>query len=748
CPLGSATPRLPAPLASPSPDSAHSLWALAQPAASLQSPGCFQGTVGTAHPSVEIWHVGWGDSVPVLGVGGLDQPLGQVAGEGKGSLDPWLGVGGGTEPRTDQPPSVSPQAPHSPSPSSCPPAPWRCCWGGTSRSPSPTPLAQPPPRIVWQRNLTALADGRLGPNGSVAVAPAYQNRLSVDPQGGTLTIAPVALQDAGPYTVEVFPLGGQVWRGDIQLVGNVSVTPPSLAVSEGAGSAALTCAPVRGTVTWTKDGQSLDQNPRYRLSAGTLQISRPDRNDSGTYNCTVSNPRGDQTRSPGSDSVLVPFPDGPEPPTISLSSDRDPEPRRYVRVNSTVGLGCRAPSDPPAQIYWSLADASDPLVPAQPDLTLPRVQLSQAGLYSCLASNPRTQRQLRATLILTVTRGSPPGSPFCSLDSVANGTALRFLCSWPGGSPAPSLSLQGLPGGGEQGVGPTLERTLSSPPPALNGTRVTCLGRHLAAEGNCSMTPEAPSGVSLSFQASLDPGGTVLLDLQCQGTYRPVEIAWAWDGAPLGPGGRYRVSADGARLTISNFTAPQDLGGYSVRCQNPLGSQESNLTLTGPSVSSWSLVRGSEPGSARLSWAVPEGSVVTGFLVQVPGSPGGRAAGEWQTLQTLGGATRSSTVGGLQPHTAYSFRLLPLLGAQPGLPGSLPVSSLSAASTLSPGAIAGIVLGSILGMILLLALLVLLIWFLRARWGESKVGVPPPPEHPGKEVWGQDTLLPANQMQG
>uniref|UniRef100_A0A8C3PA62 Uncharacterized protein n=1 Tax=Chrysemys picta bellii TaxID=8478 RepID=A0A8C3PA62_CHRPI len=613
----------------------------------------------------------------------------------------------------------------------------------------PFPLQLPPSPlevlIVWQRNLTALADGRLGPNGSVAVAPAYQNRLSVDPQGGTLTIAPVALQDAGPYTVEVFPLGGQVWRGDIQvevyeLVGNVSVTPPSLAVSEGAGSAALTCAPVRGTVTWTKDGQSLDQNPRYRLSAGTLQISRPDRNDSGTYNCT--------TRSPGSDSVLVPFPDGPEPPTISLSSDRDPEPRRYVRVNSTVGLGCRAPSDPPAQIYWSLADASDPLVPAQPDLTLPRVQLSQAGLYSCLASNPRTQRQLRATLILTVTRGSPPGSPFCSLDSVANGTALRFLCSWPGGSPAPSLSLQGLPGGGEQGVGPTLERTLSSPPPALNGTRVTCLGRHLAAEGNCSMTPEAPSGVSLSFQASLDPGGTVLLDLQCQGTYRPVEIAWAWDGAPLGPGGRYRVSADGARLTISNFTAPQDLGGYSVRCQNPLGSQESNLTLTGPSVSSWSLVRGSEPGSARLSWAVPEGSVVTGFLVQVPGSPGGRAAGEWQTLQTLGGATRSSTVGGLQPHTAYSFRLLPLLGAQPGLPGSLPVSSLSAASTLSPGAIAGIVLGSILGMILLLALLVLLIWFLRARWGESKVGVPPPPEHPGKEVWGQDTLLPANQMQG
>uniref|UniRef100_A0A674JI33 Ig-like domain-containing protein n=1 Tax=Terrapene triunguis TaxID=2587831 RepID=A0A674JI33_9SAUR len=241
------------------------------------------------------------------------------------------------------------------------------------------PPAQPPPRIVWQRNLTALADGRLGPNGSVAVAPAYQDRLSVDPQGGALTIAPVALQDAGPYTVEVFPLG--------ELVGNISVTPPSLAVSEGAGSAALTCASVRGTVTWTKEGQSLDQNPRYRLSAGTLQISRPDRNDSGTYNCTVSNP----------------FSTGTGTAQIRVYCECRPD--AGADGPDTVGLGCRAPSDPPAQIYWSLADASDPLVPAQPDLTLPRVQLSQAGLYSCLASNPQTQRQLRATLILTVTRG-------------------------------------------------------------------------------------------------------------------------------------------------------------------------------------------------------------------------------------------------------------------------------------------------------------------------------------------------------
>ncbi|CAM5124803.1 unnamed protein product [Natator depressus] len=177
-----------------------------------------------------------------------------------------------------------------PFPLQLPPGPLAVLLGGNLSIPLSYPPAQPPPRIVWQRNQMALADGHLGPNGSVAVAQAYQGRLSVDPQGGALTITPVALQDTGTYTVEVFPLGGQVWRGDVQvevyeLVGKVSVTPPSLEVTEGARSAVLTCTPMRGTITWTKDGQSLDQDPRYWVSAGTLQISWPKRNDTGSYDC-------------------------------------------------------------------------------------------------------------------------------------------------------------------------------------------------------------------------------------------------------------------------------------------------------------------------------------------------------------------------------------------------------------------------------------------------------------------------------
>lgn len=74
------------------------------------------------------------------------------------------------------------------------------------------------------------------------------------------------------------------------------------------------------------------------------------------------------------------------------------------------------------------------------------------------------------------------------------------------------------------------------------------------------------------------------MELLCQGTFNPVEVLWLRDGQPLFPapaGSRYELSPDGMRLTIQNFTAPQDLGTYGTNCSNPLGSQRSNLTVTG-----------------------------------------------------------------------------------------------------------------------------------------------------------------------
>ncbi|KAJ6634535.1 hypothetical protein lerEdw1_013987 [Lerista edwardsae] len=612
------------------------------------------------------------------------------------------------------------------------PVPLAVLVGGSVSLPVPFPLpsAQMPTSITWRQNGTSLAQGNLRPNFTVEIDPGYKARFRVDPVRGDLNVTAAELSDSGAYTVGVSQLGSTLQTGNLTLrvyeqVGNVSVTPASAEVMEGSGPVTLTCHPVHGTVSWTKDGETLPQNPQYLTSGGSLQINQPSRHDSGLYRCTVSNPFGNGSATAQltvycSDMrLLLKFlADGPETPniTISSSSDQDPEDGSFVLVNSSVTLTCRAVSLPLAAIYWNVADTQVPDVPSLPVLLLPRVQLNQAGTYSCLAINQRTQRSIRSTRNLIVAQ-RPAGAPNCSVTAADNGMALRFSCSWPGGSPVPFLIFQGLPGLQEGANASSLQQQLASPFPAgLGGTRVTCWGRHVTGQGSCSVTPEAPSGVSLSFWAYEDPGGSATVELLCQGTFNPVEVLWFRDGQPWLPapdGGRYELSPNRTRLTIQNFTAPQDLGTYGANCSNPLGSQRSNLTVTGPAIADWTLSHGSSPGSAHVAWTVPNGSVVTSFWIQMPDSKQSRSAEEWKTVEVLGATNRSTTLVGLDPQTSHAFRIVPRLGSQTGNSSSVQILK-PPDSYLSAGAIAGIVIGSICGFLLLIALLVLLVFcFLR-----------------------------------
>ncbi|KAF4011319.1 hypothetical protein G4228_002004, partial [Cervus hanglu yarkandensis] len=223
---------------------------------------------------------------------------------------------------------------------------------------------------------------------------------------------------------------------------------------------------------------------------------------------------------------------------------------------------------------------------------------------------------------------------------------------------------------------------------------------------------EAPREVLLHPIVEETQSGEAEVALLASGCPPPSRASWAREGRPLAPGGggRLRLTEDGRRLLIGNFSLDRDLGNYSVLCSGALGAGGDKVTLTGPSISSWRLQRTRD--AVVLTWDVERGALISRFRIQaqVEGPDPGRAIASkvWVSLLILGPRERSAVVPlPLQNPRTWVFRILPTLGGQPGTPSQSQV--YQAGSTLGPGAIAGIVLGSLLGLAVLAALLLLCI---------------------------------------
>lgn len=94
---------------------------------------------------------------------------------------------------------------------------------------------------------------------------------------------------------------------------------------------------------------------------------------------------------------------------------------------------------------------------------------------------------------------------------------------------------------------------------------------------------EAPQEVLLQPIVEETQPGDVVVALEVTGCPPPSRASWARQGRPLAPGGggRLRVSQDGRKLIISNFSLDWDLGNYSVLCSSALGAGGNQITLTG-----------------------------------------------------------------------------------------------------------------------------------------------------------------------
>lgn len=112
---------------------------------------------------------------------------------------------------------------------------------------------------------------------------------------------------------------------------------------------------------------------------------------------------------------------------------------------------------------------------------------------------------------------------------------------------------------------------------------------------------EAPREVLLHPIVEETRSGEAEVALQASGCPPPSRASWAREGRPLAPGGggRLRLTEDGRRLLIGNFSLDRDLGNYSVLCSGALGAGADKITLIGESHLSQNL---SSPKPRRLGF--------------------------------------------------------------------------------------------------------------------------------------------------
>ncbi|XP_046530474.1 hemicentin-2 isoform X1 [Equus quagga] len=329
-------------------------------------------------------------------------------------------------------------------------------------------------------------------------------------------------------------------------------------------------------VTWYKDSRALSLGGEVFLLPGThtLQLSRAQPSDSGTYVCEALNAAGRDQKLVQL-SVLV-------PPTFR-QAPRGSQDAVLVRAGDKAILSCETDSFPEPTVTWY--KDGQPLVLAQRTQTLLagqrleilNTQVSDKGLYSCKVSNAAGEAMRMFVLTVQV----PPTfeNPRTEMVSQVAGSPLVLTCDVTG-VPAPAVTwlkdrmpVESSVAHGVVSRGGRLQ--LSRLQPTQAGT-YTCVAKNAQAEARKDfmvavlVAPRIQSSGATQEHNILE-GQDVRLDCEADGQ-PPPEVAWLKDGAPLGQGvgPHLRFYLDSGSLVLKGLRA-SDSGAYTCVARNAAG---------------------------------------------------------------------------------------------------------------------------------------------------------------------------------
>ncbi|XP_069465362.1 hemicentin-2 isoform X1 [Ambystoma mexicanum] len=488
----------------------------------------------------------------------------------------------------------------------------------------------PTPRVWWLKN-----------------GLPYQDHAMVDVSGDSaiLLIPLVQLSHAGRYTCRAESSAGEA---DTQV--DVSVQePPSVTIVGGDVASALLGQPVTiectasgspaPSLSWWKDG-----SPLLR-AGGRLHIAAVGVMDEGVYSCVATNPAGESAWDLTM-KVLVP------------ANIESTEVNQTVLENHPVSFQCLASGSPDPDVSWYRGDQ---LLSAMPGITLldhgrllqlDDTQVSDAGVYRCLATNVAGSAELLYSLqvhvapsIMSVTDPAVVlATKPVSLECNATGIPEPMIVWMKDESPVSTLN------GGPQVLMQGRILQLAAVQISDAGT-YSCVAVNVAGEDRRDFTlqvylPPSILGEELNTSVIVDQSIT----LQCEThAIPPPTLTWLKDGRPLLQRVGTHITEDGSFLQIERAKV-RDAGLYTCEASNNAGRSEKHYQLhvwVTPSFPS------SSPGTPSIT-SVLEGHSVS-LTCDCSGLPAPALTWSKDGLPLVDTERRS--------HTAAGGRLLQLQGA-------------------------------------------------------------------------------------
>uniref|UniRef100_UPI00398E7C5B contactin-4-like isoform X3 n=1 Tax=Pristiophorus japonicus TaxID=55135 RepID=UPI00398E7C5B len=507
------------------------------------------------------------------------------------------------------------------------------------------------------------------------------NRRFVSQKTGNLYISKVEVSDVGAYICEIentitnkrvlSPPTPLVLRTD-GVMGEyepkIEVRFPEIVFAAGGSSVKLECFALGNPVpaiSWRRIGGSFSDNVKVNKTYGVLEIPNFQQKDSGTYECTAENSRGKNTAR----GQLVFY---ARPNWIRNITDA------YVPIEESLQWVCKASGEPKPAHRW--LKNGEPLIIEERiqvekgALTIRAVNLSDSGMYQCLAENKHGLIYVSAELRVIASAPDFSMNHLKKLISVSMGGEVIIECK-PKASPRATFSwmkgneiLQGnerriILEDGSLRIANVTKR---------DGGRYTCIARNHFGSANSTGTlmVKDPTRITIPpTDMDVTVGESTILP--CQVAHDPslnVEFSWSFNGQIIDfrrdRDHFEKVGGQGSSgdLMIRNIQL-KHAGRFVCMVQTTVDSASAAAELivrVPPGPPGSVIVEEITETTAQLSWSpgIDNHSPISMYTVQArtPFSVG------WQALNTvpevIDGDAVTATVIDLSPWVEYEFRVV------------------------------------------------------------------------------------------